>query len=86
MRSAQQQLCDAVGEGVAVGRLREEEAGFLLRGKQDRIQWSIFPLRMGPRWVPNGYQVGPESQVGPRWVPGGSQVGPRCGSQMCPEC
>ena len=31
--------------GLAVGRCGEEaSAGFLLRGKQDRIQWSIFPL------------------------------------------
>ena len=31
--------------GLVEGRCGEEaSAGFLLRGKQDRIQWSIFPL------------------------------------------
>ena len=34
--------------GLASGSCGEEaSAGFLLRGKQDRIQWSIFPLSRG---------------------------------------
>ena len=40
--------CLRDANGLAVGRCGEEaSAGFLLRGKQDRIQWSIFPLRAG---------------------------------------